>query len=40
MKKRLSMILAGIAMVATKSASLGCTWVIFDEPQSLNSFQD
>lgn len=40
MKKRLSMLLAGIAMLATGAASLGCYWWVFDEPDSCKIFKD
>lgn len=39
MKKRLSMILGAIAMMATGAASLGCIWFIADEPMT-NIFYD
>ena len=34
MKKRLSMLLAAVAMLATGAASMGCIWVLIDEPNS------
>lgn len=40
MKKRLSMILAAVAMLATGAASLGCSWWISEEPESCNLFKD
>lgn len=40
MKKRLSMLLAAIAMLATGAASVGCVWWFHDEPNSLNIFFD
>ncbi len=40
MKKRLSMLLAAIAMLATGAASVGCVWWFQDEPNSLNIFFD
>lgn len=40
MKKRLSMILGAVAMMATGAASLGCPWWFNDEPNSSNIFFD
>ena len=40
MKKRLSMLLAAVAMLATGAASLGCYWWVFDEPESKSLFDD
>lgn len=40
MKKRLSMILAAVAMLATGSASLGCPWFLSDEPDSCHLFYE
>lgn len=40
MKKRLSMLLAAVAMLATGAASMGCVWWVFDEPTALNLFKD
>lgn len=40
MKKRLSMILGAIAMMATGAASLGCMWFMVDEPCSNDIFKD
>lgn len=34
MKKRLSMILGAIALMATGAASMGCIWMLIDEPNS------
>lgn len=34
MKKRLSMLLAAVAMLATGAASMGCIWFVVDEPDS------
>lgn len=36
MKKRLSYVLAAIAMLATSAASMGCVWFLCDEPQASN----
>ncbi len=40
MKKRLSMLLGAIAMLATGAASLGCIWFMVDEPNSINILKD
>ncbi len=40
MKKLLSVVLAGIAIVASNAASLGCVWFMFDEPKAPNSIID
>lgn len=40
MKKRLSMLLAAIAMLATGAASIGCPWLSVDEPDSIGIFND
>lgn len=40
MKKRLSMILGAVAMMATGAASLGCMWALFDEPFVNELFED
>lgn len=37
MKKRMAKILAAVAMLTTASASLGCVWVIADEPKALKN---
>lgn len=35
MKKRLSYVLAAVAMLATSAASMGCAWLWADEPKAL-----
>lgn len=40
MKKRLSMILGAVALMATGAASMGCMWFMSDEPNSLDVFKD
>ncbi len=40
MKKRLSMLLAAVAMLATGAASLGCWWWTVDEPDSFGILKD
>lgn len=37
MKKLLSCALAAIALVASTAASVGCMWVIIDEPKALKN---
>ena len=37
MKKRISKLLAAVAMLATASASLGCAWWWLDEPKALDN---
>lgn len=37
MKKRLSFVLAAIAMLATTAASVGCVWLLADEPKALKN---
>lgn len=39
-KRRLSRILAAVAMLATGMASLGCDWWVWDEPDSRDIFTD
>lgn len=40
MKKRLSMILGAIALMATGAASMGCWWAFIEEPDSCNILND
>lgn len=40
MKKRLSMLLAAVAMLATGAASMGCILLLMDEPDSREIFND
>ena len=40
MKKLLSEVLAGIAIVASNAASLGCMWILLDEPEAPKSMMD
>ncbi len=40
MKKRLSMMLAAVAMLATGAAGLGCIWFLGDEPSSIDVLND
>lgn len=38
--KTIAKVLAGVAMAATGAASLGCLWLLFDEPQAIESLKD
>lgn len=38
--KRLSKVLAAVALLATGAASLGCPWWICDEPKASRLFND
>lgn len=40
MKKRLSMILGAIALMATGAASMGCIILLIEEPDSCGLFND
>lgn len=40
MKRRLSMILAAVAMLITGTASVGCMWFMIDEPDSRDILTD
>lgn len=40
MKKRLSYVLAAIAMLASGAASMGCYWLLSDEPECPKSMLD
>lgn len=40
MRKKLSMLLAAVAMLATGAASLGCVWGLFDEPSAVDFIDD
>ncbi len=40
MKKVFAYLLAAVAMLATGSASMGCIWVLFDEPKALDNMCD
>lgn len=40
MKKVFAYLLAAIAMMATSSASMGCTWILMDEPEAIDSLCD
>lgn len=38
--KRMAKILAAVALLATGAASMGCFWVVVDEPRSYGLFND
>lgn len=38
--KKLAAFIGAVAMLATGAASMGCIWVVFDEPKTLKSFND
>lgn len=40
MKKRLASILAAVALLATGAASMGCIWILGDEPAACGIFND
>ena len=40
MKKRLSQLLMAVAMFATGATSVGCFWVVLEEPDSLDLFKE
>lgn len=37
MKKLLSISLAAIALLASTAASVGCMWILIDEPEALKN---
>lgn len=38
--KKLAGIIAAVAMLATGAASLGCYWLLLDEPEAPKSLKD
>lgn len=38
--KKIAAIVAAVAMMATGAASMGCFWLLADEPETLKSFND
>ncbi len=40
MKKRVAAFISAIALLATGAASMGCFWMLIDEPKALVSFDD
>ncbi len=40
MKSKVASILAAVAMLATGAASMGCAWILADEPKAMDSLCD
>lgn len=40
MKKKIAAFVSAIALLATGAASMGCMWILTDEPKALKSFND
>ena len=40
MKKVCAYLIAAIAMMATGAASMGCIWILMDEPKAISSLCD
>lgn len=40
MKKIVARVLAAVALAATGAASLGCLWLLFDEPEAIDCLKD
>jgi len=38
--KKIAGLLAAIAMMATGAATLGCIWIVMDEPKAFNDLCD
>lgn len=38
--KKIASILAAVALLATGAASMGCFWIVADEPNSCGLFND
>ena len=38
--KRIAAFVSAIALLATGAASMGCAWLLIDEPKTLKSFDD
>ena len=38
--KTIAKVLAAVALAATGAASLGCLWLIVDEPKAIDSLKD
>mgnify|MGYP006916039294 CR=1 FL=1 len=36
MRKRIAKLLAAVAVLATGAASMGCIWLVIDEPNATN----
>lgn len=40
MKKLFAYLLAAVAMLSTGAASMGCYWIVFDEPEAMDNLCD
>lgn len=40
MKKRVAAFVSAIALLATGAASMGCIWLLADEPNSIKAIKD
>lgn len=40
MKKRIAALVSAIVLMVTGAASMGCFWLLADEPESLKAFKD
>ena len=40
MKKRVSAFVSAIALLATGAASMGCVWLLVDEPSNIKAIKD
>ena len=40
LKKRISAFISAIALLDTGAASMGCIWMLADEPNTITSFED
>ena len=38
--KKIAAFVGALALIATGAASMGCIWVLFDEPNTMKSFND
>ena len=38
--KKVAAFVGAIALLATSAASMGCIWILIDEPKTLKSFND
>lgn len=38
--KKVAAFVGALALLATSAASMGCAWVLFDEPTTSKSFND
>lgn len=40
MKKRIAAFVSAIALLATGAASMGCIWMLIDEPNNIKAIKD